>query len=80
MFEAAVPQCMVLNPAPPQKEQPFSTAVEERLRLRNILCQLFPEWAVLSVMSAYPDENDAQKLCPLIIRELQQQQQSFQNS
>ncbi|OZC12518.1 hypothetical protein X798_00149 [Onchocerca flexuosa] len=49
----------------------YPETVNERHRLQNVLCQLFPKQIVLTVMEAFPDEKDPQKLCPLIIAELQ---------
>ncbi|MCP9257991.1 Bifunctional endoribonuclease and deubiquitinase ZC3H12A [Dirofilaria immitis] len=49
----------------------YSRMINERYQLQNILCQLFPERIVLTVMEAFPNERDPEKLCPLIIAELQ---------
>jgi hypothetical protein len=38
-----------------------------REKLQYHLCQLFPETTVLAVMSAHPEENDAQVLCRRIL-------------
>ncbi|KAE9552661.1 hypothetical protein FO519_004140 [Halicephalobus sp. NKZ332] len=40
---------------------------DQRSKLQYHLCQLFPESTVIAVMSAHPDETDAQKLCQMII-------------
>nr|CTP81730.1 Bm2487 [Brugia malayi] len=45
--------------------------INERHRLQNILCQLFPKQIVLTVMKAFPYENNPRELCSLIIAELQ---------
>ncbi|VDK74391.1 unnamed protein product [Onchocerca ochengi] len=50
----------------------YPETVNERHRLQNVLCQLFPKQIVLTVIEAFPDERDPQKLCQLIIAELQQ--------
>ncbi|VBB26145.1 unnamed protein product [Acanthocheilonema viteae] len=52
-------------------ESTYPTTKDERHRLQNILCQLFPEQIVLTVMEAFPDESNPQELCPRIIAELQ---------
>ncbi|CAG9529816.1 unnamed protein product, partial [Cercopithifilaria johnstoni] len=52
-------------------EPTYLTIINERHRLQNILCQLFPEKIVSTVMEAFPNENNPQELCPRIIAELQ---------
>uniref|UniRef100_A0A1I8EJP2 C3H1-type domain-containing protein n=1 Tax=Wuchereria bancrofti TaxID=6293 RepID=A0A1I8EJP2_WUCBA len=55
----------------PSSEPTYPEAINERRRLQNILCQLFPKQIVLTVMEAFPVENNPQELCSLIIAELQ---------
>lgn len=52
-------------------ESTYPTVANERYRLQNILCQLFPQQIVLTVMQAFPNESNPQELCPRIIAELQ---------
>ncbi|KHN71103.1 hypothetical protein Tcan_02509 [Toxocara canis] len=48
--------------------EPTNTCTtEDRRRLQSLLCQLFPEAAVIAVMEAHPKESDPQKLCARII-------------
>ncbi|VDM98329.1 unnamed protein product [Thelazia callipaeda] len=46
------------------------SVINDRNQLQNILCQLFPKRIVLTVMDAFPDENDPRELCPRIIAQL----------
>ncbi|VDN82705.1 unnamed protein product, partial [Brugia pahangi] len=59
--------CIIFRSSEPTRPE----VINERRRLQNILCQLFPKQIVLTVMKAFPYENNPQELCSLIIAELQ---------
>uniref|UniRef100_A0A915Q4T3 C3H1-type domain-containing protein n=1 Tax=Setaria digitata TaxID=48799 RepID=A0A915Q4T3_9BILA len=52
-------------------ESTYSETINERHRLQDVLCQLFPKRTVLTVMEEFPNESDPQELCSRIIAELQ---------